>query len=1165
VPGSGGDFFVFATDPQPDAQVFLNDSIFITFTNDVDLGTANLNSVSFAVFDLNGNSVQEQPRGTFAVHPVTDGVPGNTRVLEFRPAFPTNDTFSDGGLRPARKYLLQLAQGDARQGVTLRDRNGKGLLEPFTLPFQTVPGDTPSQLFRDRVGGGPRVVSVTVTPAADNVVYLGKKSEGPVEVRVRFDQPLNPASTNIPKLLDPNPAVINPRQVTAAQKGRAYLEYDDPDYGAAAWIPATVDLEDNSNSGSTLLLTVAGVLPNNANVRVIIDARLEDLSGDSNRNNNDYQRVAHTFRTEAAREPQFDAVLENFENSDQLDLAPTFLEPLAEFGAGYVRAGFEFEGTEEQFDYFPRVREVQLNTDFTQITPSNGAPFNVSGGVFQFRNVTIPQGVTVIGTGSKPMVWLVTGDFLVEGELRVAGGPGARVDTLQSANFPTPGGIGACGGGNGGRGSPSATDSDRQGENGFGPFQTPSGGGRGGQHSCTSSVQNCGRGGGGGGGSFSTQGDPHYILAWVTNPPQPTYPFVGLGRGGRMCLSNNGTQAEPGPLGFTDTRRDNNFWGAGIDQARNGGAGLRVLGELLNTRGGSGGGGGGDSGSRCPPNPGFITDTKGGGGGAGGGIIVIKALGRVIIKGSGLINANGGNGGGGEQAGTNGNAGGGGAGSGGMIVIMSGSGIHIVRHGQPTQSGVGAYADGVVNSATNGAYDFAIQCDGGVGLRGPFQGNAIDGKYPGRGGPTANSVWDVNPIGGFGGMGLVQLMAPPGDRPITDSPDGTRTRLDDNIFFYDDDARLTLGLASPNPHAPGGPAMTGTLKARFIGWRGFINEAGVGMDDVGMEVRLPNNNNGEGDIRPSPILLPAPFGAISRARSRWIDTGATVRVPDPTGVDNTPRRMVERVDQSDPTNPFTSLKAGPTYLFSGLFHGASEPQGYVRYEQSATGVQRFVPAVLSAPAAVAGVEGNATWRGKSAYLLRLAAPSAVLGQIPGRYTGYRAQLRNTLGSVLGVYRILGHTGTEIYLSPEGGFLPEEPTTAVQVLADMIGFRNNEGEGFGATFTENGRNVPFINARVGFAFHINPKDARAGTDPNRIPQDATKFLYELDLQRPEVMRQIRDLGKQSSPLAGAVSVQYDILFNLSYSEISAGNVNSRRVVVPSAPRPELRYLVLPFQF
>lgn len=1148
--GTGGDFLVLSTDPQPDSQVFLNDPIRITFSRDVDIASANLNAVSFAVFDLNGTALQEQPRGTFALRAALTGDgEQNQRVLEFRPAFPDNDDYSNGGFKPGRRYLMQLVQGDPRQGATLRSTLGQTLSEAYTLAFRSVDGQTPSQLFRDAGFGGPQFVKGAVTPSVNGVASLGKKGQQSVEVRIDFNQPLNPASANVPTRLDPNPANIDPRAVTPEQKGRIYLEYDDPEFGREAWIPAHVDLEVNTNEGSTVVLRPAGNLPNGASVRVIADAKLEDLSGESNRGNADYQRVIFEFRTEAAREPQFDAVVENFDSAENVNVEAPFLEPIAELGAGYARASFAFEGSETEFDYRPTVREVVLNTDFTQISPANGAPFNVSGGVFQFRNVTIPAGVTVRGIGTKPMIWLVTGDFIVEGELTVQGGNGARVDTLNSANFPTAGGVGGCGGGNGGRGSPRTNDASDIGEPGFGSNQLPNGGGRGGTNSCTRS--GCGRGGGGAGGSFATAGDPDYFTEFNA--------AVGFrvmrGKGGAMCTGNNGPQADAGPLLFLDSRGDNNFWGVAVDLNRQ----LRIQGEFEVPKGGTGGGGGGDTGPRCSPAPAFISDQKGGGAGAGGGVIIVKALRRIIIRSQGRINADGGDGGGGEQAGTNGAAGGGGGGSGGMVALMSGSGIHIAAHGA-------TYADGLPTSNQNRAFDFAVSADGGVCYRGPFQGNPISGKYPGKGGPSAAATWDFNPVGGFGGLGLVQLMAPPGDNlPIIQDGDGSNTRLDDNIFFYLDDAKLDQGLNSPNPHRQGGPAMTGSDKIRFIAWRGFSDEMGARKDDRGAPVTLTRRDHGEGDIRPSPILLPAPFGPLSRLRSRWIDTGATARLADASGTSTAARTMVERIDQGDPTNPFTSLKTGPTYLFSGTFAQANEPQGYVSYRQTAVGVEENITEVLPSSVAVTSLTAS-TWQGEPAYRLVLASPSTVLGQIPGRYTGYRARLRDTVGAVTGSYRILGHSDRELYLSPDAGALPAETVASMQVVAQMVGFRNSQGEGFGASVTENGRNVPLINVRVGFAFHTNPKNAAlGGTDLNRVPDDPNKFLYALDLQRPDVMRQIRDLGKRNGATNGAVAVQYDLIFNSAFSEIGSGNVDSGRRLSPNGARPELHYLVLPFQF
>src|SRR5690606_21523854 len=139
------------------------------------------------------------------------------------------------------------------------------------------------------------------------------------------------------------------------------------------------------------------------------------------------------------------------------------------------------------FDYHPTQREVVLDTDDTVITPANGAPVRVRGGIFVFRSVTIPAGVTVRGVGSRPMVWLVSQDFRVDGRLTVDGEDGQPVNVLNSANFPTPGGMGGAGGGDGGYGSPLWFARSPFGQPGTGPLQLFAFGGGGGQLSCTPS------------------------------------------------------------------------------------------------------------------------------------------------------------------------------------------------------------------------------------------------------------------------------------------------------------------------------------------------------------------------------------------------------------------------------------------------------------------------------------------------------------------------------------------------------------------------------------------------------------------------------------------------------------------------------------------------------
>ena len=64
-------------------------------------------------------------------------------------------------------------------------------------------------------------------------------------------------------------------------RGRIFLIYDDPE-ARDAWIPTAVELERNTLEGSTVVLRPQGVLPNNANIRVIVENTLADMAGESN-------------------------------------------------------------------------------------------------------------------------------------------------------------------------------------------------------------------------------------------------------------------------------------------------------------------------------------------------------------------------------------------------------------------------------------------------------------------------------------------------------------------------------------------------------------------------------------------------------------------------------------------------------------------------------------------------------------------------------------------------------------------------------------------------------------------------------------------------------------------------------------------------------------------
>ncbi len=460
-------------------------------------------------------------------------------------------------------------------------------------------------------------------------------------------------------------------------------------------------------------------------------------------------------------------------------------------------------------DYLAPGGETVLRTDSTVLQPVQGPPITVHGGLFTFRSVTIPQGSTLRGQGPNPMIWICD-TMTVAGELTVSGADGSKVFTLSSANFPEPGGRGGAGGGDGGTGSPQIGMRSFAGRAGNGPGNAAGLGGTGGLVGSFT----VGRGSGGGGGAFATSGDPYHLQPFLGGTSFQQ--VLGLGGQGGIGVSGSATRSiaggGPGGTPFTDSDDENDFFGLGYDVFRR----RWVQGELGLPVGGSGGGGGGDRGNSAGPlSPQWIADAKGGGGGGGGGCLIVFAQNLLVV--SGRVTANGGNGGGGEQAGSCNQGGGGGGGSGGMVILASRGRIELHVRGETYQ---------------NRDYDFCVSADGGVCTTGSFGAPYVGGKYPLNGQlPMAGGVYDSAPLGGFGGLGVIELAAPPGT-----NTDGTNTVLDDNIHLFRN-----------------GLPLTGAPKQRFLAWRGWKNLQGIRVDDAGAAVTI---GTGEGDLRPSPILIP---------------------------------------------------------------------------------------------------------------------------------------------------------------------------------------------------------------------------------------------------------------------------------------------------------------------
>jgi len=458
-------------------------------------------------------------------------------------------------------------------------------------------------------------------------------------------------------------------------------------------------------------------------------------------------------------------------------------------------------------DFTATAPETVLDTDSTQVQPTVGPPITVTGGLFRFRNVRIPPGTVVRGVGSKPMVWIVD-HMVVDGELTVSGADGQIVHTIGGADIPALGGRGGANGGHGGAGSTQVFSQTLSGQAGNGPGDSAGLGGGGGQLSLPAG---CSRGSGGGGGALATLGDPHY-----KTPAGTGTSFVQRsGVGGFGCLGASGAATRSlqggGPGGLLGS--GNLFFGSGYDVHQ----GAWIQGTLPVPIGGAGGGGGGDrSHDNLLLSPAFVSDARGGGGGGGGGCLVIISLTDLVVGPTGRVTANGGNGGAGERSPAS-TSGGGGGGSGGTLILAALGRIQLHVKGE-------TYA--------NDDYDFTLSADGGVCRTSVFSPPIVLGKYPNSGQPTiSGAVYDQVPLGGFGGMGIVQLFARPGG-----NSDGTNTILDDSIDVWRNGALLT-----------------GAQKQRYLAWRGYPDAQGVFVDDSGTPTNIGDD---EGDIRPAPYLLP---------------------------------------------------------------------------------------------------------------------------------------------------------------------------------------------------------------------------------------------------------------------------------------------------------------------
>ncbi|MEQ8763838.1 MAG: Ig-like domain-containing protein [Planctomycetota bacterium] len=605
----------------------LNREISLKFSQAVDIS-----SVSFETITFRNLSTSDPVTGVFRIDPFD-----NTTV-KFIPTFPTQNDFSDSGLKAGNTYEVRIAASSS--GRTVRSLRGRNLAVGGTVRFSmiNIDANTPlSAIFDDPVAGPPQVVGTT--PLNGSVGQpLNLFSEQKFDIEVFFNQPLLPTADN-----------VNSQTIFLWDLFRQRR------------IPSTPILVRNDIDETRLVLRPGGILPVDTEIEVRFANSLRDIIGEGNSAPSGVNSAA-VFRTRTVNDTGQgfpDTFSEGFRSRTLYDSRGAVLGfAIANWstnGVEALKAARPFPGTGELGNFTLNANETAVfNTD-SQLLLTNNGLVTVNGGIFNFANFTMGSGARIDVSGSRPLYIYATGTILIGqgAEIDASGDAGRSVFTVPNLGGQlTNGGAAGPSGGNGGAGSP--MDSSRSGIQsleglpGNGPYNNPGAGGQPGQSGGPPGSSTDPTGAGGGGGSHLTQGRNRN----------------NRNRDNNGCLQADGEPGNKGtipgvagPSQFQDPDETNNFYGRGGEFA------------LAQAGGGQGGGGGGDQlGEPSPPAP-SNTDDAGGGGGGGGGMVYLGALGNIIVEDNAFIDCGGGNGGGGSNNGESKWGGGGGGGAGGVIIM----------------------------------------------------------------------------------------------------------------------------------------------------------------------------------------------------------------------------------------------------------------------------------------------------------------------------------------------------------------------------------------------------------------------------------------------------------------------------------------------------------------
>lgn len=509
---NAGNFQLLSSNMQNGMVWELNRSIMLQFNHPVDMATVNFSTIQIRPTDQ--EIIGRPVTGEFVLEAGSSG-----KTLIFRPACPTNEENDNGGLLPGGyNYELTVPTQDNFGATVVRDRSGHPLSKGMSLSFRTPNSAEP--YFLDDRPTAPAIVSVEFPES------LNFFSEPDGTIDIQFDQSIDGRSLN----LNTNNLYVLYSDDTATNYGG---NPTNAVYPGTNKLPGVLVLVENCSEGGSLVqFQIAGLLPPDRYLKLVMEDSFTDIIGQSNLT--DFEWVPHQTPTlaDVYQDPTWqesdetvDEFSDHFMNTQWLDPGAELPLPPANVEDGNASASFEFPGQFVNPDsdfYFDETYGEIFTDGQTVFTDSNNRTFTVQNGVLYCDDFEITSGSTMRGRGRNPLVIYATGEVTISGSLNVSGNHSHWPTSLNSPQFPEGGALGECGGGNGGTSSQEGLKETLRAESGDGPFGLFGVGGQGGEggyqqdnfHGSSYVTKGMRQiSGGGGGGTFSMV--PNSAIVWT--------------------------------------------------------------------------------------------------------------------------------------------------------------------------------------------------------------------------------------------------------------------------------------------------------------------------------------------------------------------------------------------------------------------------------------------------------------------------------------------------------------------------------------------------------------------------------------------------------------------------------------------------------------------------